>query len=72
MKKGKLFKKMEAMFPELKDLSSNRFSGLTRKELLRVAKLLRIHSKFSIYWKNYPQWKSSEIANVCFKYMSKL
>lgn len=72
MKKGKLFTKMEAMFPELKDLSSNRFSGLTRNELLKVAKSLRAHSKNSNYWKNYPQWKSPEIATACFKYMSKL
>jgi hypothetical protein len=40
MKFGKLFKKLIAIHPEFANLSANRFSALTYKELRSIAKVL--------------------------------
>lgn len=59
---GKLFKKLDTVYP-IKNLSSNKFSALTYKELKDIAKVLRAKNWHS---ENYTIMTAKELAHLVY------
>lgn len=59
---GKLFKKLDTVY-SIKNLSSNKFSALTYKELKDIAKVLRAKNWHS---ENYTIMNAKELAHLVY------
>lgn len=73
MNYGRLFNKMRNLFPVLNDMefSSNRFSGLTRKELYAIIKELRTDGAWGDRG-NYTHMSNGELAHACYDCVSSI
>lgn len=73
MNYGRLFNKMRNLFPVLNDMefSSNRFSGLTRKELYAIIKELRADGAWGDRG-NYTHMSNGELARACYDCVSSI
>lgn len=70
MKYGKLFKKLIANYPQFNNLSSNKCSGLSYKELRAIAKALYPNDKNTL---NRYFFKTREdLAKVVYKALGNL
>ena len=67
---GKLFKKLQAAHPEFKNLSANRCSKLTYKELKNIAKVLYPDHKMVL--KNYQSSNHDKLAGMVYRSLCEL
>lgn len=67
---GRLFKKLQAAHPEFKNLSANKCSLLTYKELKSIAKAL--YSDHKITLKNYQSSAHAKLAGMVYRSLCEL